>query len=707
MKGFKIGKKKKMPKLSARLIFIITTAIIYFLTSTSVITETYDLEVGDIPKVDIKAPKDIENQFATEQAKDEAIKHIADVYSYNSEVSVTAIKTIEEFFNTVISINKKYENSTSQEEEKQKNIEELKKSSKIANLSDEAYNTLAVSDVKDLEELKTFMLNSMEKLFDEVEIHEDKPEEIVLAQGIITTLFNNSRFSKNLKDVGMAVGYSQVKPSFFVDYEKTQKQKDEAKKAVKPVIIKKDQIIVKEGEPVSQIEIEILKELGLLNKDKSLRINLYATLLILVLGVMLMQWYYLKTIRWEIYKQYNKTVVINILTVIAVILSATLSMISPYLIPFACVPILMSILVDEKVSMTINILNVLIISIIINFNPSVMLIALLNAVYAPIVLKKIQQRNDILQSCLYLAVLNFVFAFAIGYVLSNHVVGIITQAAFAATASLISGILAIGMLPFLENIFDIVTNIKLLEMANPNSPLLKRLSMEAPGTYNHSVLVANLAEIAAEAVGANAVLARVASYYHDVGKIERSYYFKENQFSGENPHDKISPKLSSLIITSHVTDGIELAKKYGIPTVIQNIIGQHHGDSLVKYFYITMKNNSENPDDINEEDYKYKGPAPFTKEAGIIMLADSVEAAVRSIQNPTKEKIENMVDNIFKGKLSENQLDNCELTFRDLKIIKDSFLKVLKGIYHGRIEYPMDRLENKEKNNDTNRQQTK
>lgn len=702
MKGFKKAKKINMPKLSTRLVFIITTAIIFFIASTTIIPQTYDLEVGDIAKVDIKAPKDIENQFATEQARQEAVKHITDVYSYNGEVSVSAVKTIEEFFDTVIAINKKYETQSEKDGEVQKKkIDELKKQSKIANLSDETYETLVATDTKELEELKTFMINTIQKLFDEVKIREDTPQDLVLAQGMITTLLNNSRFSKNLKDVGMAIGYSQVKPNWFVDYEKTQEQKEQAEKAVKPVVIKKDQIIVKEGEPVSQNQIEVLKELGLLNKDKTLRINLYATLLTLVLGVMLMQWYYLKTVRGDIYLAYNKVLVINVLTIIGMILTTTLNIISPYLIPFACIPILISILVDARVSMTISTLNVIIISVIVKFNPSIILIALLNAVYAPIILKKIQQRNDILQSSLYLGILNFIFALAIGYTLSNHIAGVITQAAFTAVASVISGILAIGMLPFLENIFDIVTNIKLLEIANLNSPLLKRLSMEAPGTYNHSVLVANLAEVAAESVGANAVLARVASYYHDVGKIERSYYFKENQFGGENPHDKISPKLSSLIIISHVTDGVALAKRYGIPTVIQDIIAQHHGDSLVKYFYITMKNNSKNPEDVKEEDYKYNGPAPLTKEAGIIMLADSVEAAVRSIQNPTKEKIENMVDNIFKGKLSENQLDNCELTFKDLKIIKDSFLKVLKGIYHERIEYPMEKLKEEEKKDDT------
>lgn len=275
--------------------------------------------------------------------------------------------------------------------------------------------------------------------------------------------------------------------------------------------------------------------------------------------------------------------------------------------------------------------------------------------------------------------------------ISNNISGIVVDTGFSVLGALLSGVLALGFLPFFESSFDVVTNIKLLELSNPNQPLMKKLLMEAPGTYHHSMMVANLAEVAAEEVGGNPVVARIGAYYHDIGKTKRPYFFGENQMGKENPHNKITPNLSTLIIVSHTKDGVELAKEHNIPKVIQDIIEQHHGTTLVKYFYYTLKNSSENPDDVKEEDFRYPGPIPSSKEAAIIMLADGVEAAVRSITEPTKGKIEEMVNNIIKDKLYSDQLSNCDLTLKDIEIIRKCFLKVLNGIYHRRIEYPTEK----------------
>ncbi|MEG0772395.1 HDIG domain-containing metalloprotein [Clostridium sp.] len=696
--GYTSLRRVNFPKTKPYIIFLITVLLLYFTLSSSLITQKYDLAVGDIAKVSIKAPKDIEDGITTQKSIEEALRHVQDMYSYDGNVKKNALQSIESLFQIVIKVNKETVQIATQEQEKtseELQIEKVKKvmeQSPISNLSVENYNILVNLDDKQLDELSKFILDSVNEFFDTTVIYENKPQDIVLAQGVITATFNNSSFSKNIKDLGMAIGYTQVKPNYFIDHKKTEELRQEVTKNVKPVIIKKDQTIVNEGEPVTEAQIDILRTLGLLNKDKSFSLSLHISLLGMVVGILGLQWIYIKSKHESVYNNYSKIVVINLLTVIAVVLGRTMGIISPYIIPFACAPILLNILLDEKISVIVSVLNVVFISFLVKFSIDITLIALLNAIVVPIVLKRIQQRNDIIYSSLYVSIISVIFTAIIGYFLSTNTMEIAKKSLTTGISAIISGILAIGILPFLENMFDLVTNIKLLEISNPNHPLMKRLLLEAPGTYHHSVLVANLAEMAAESVGANPVLTRVSSYYHDVGKLERPYYFKENQIGIDNPHDNIEPSLSSLIILSHVDDGVKLAKKYGLPQIIIDVVGQHHGDSLVKYFYITMKNKSENPDDVKKEDYKYKGPAPASKEAAIVMLADSVEAAVRSIQAPTKEKIEVMVDNIIKGRLEENQLTNCDLTFKDVKNIREAFLKVLSGIYHERIEYPKEKV---------------
>ncbi len=398
----------------------------------------------------------------------------------------------------------------------------------------------------------------------------------------------------------------------------------------------------------------------------------------------------------------------------------------------------MTLLLDYKLAVVINTLNLVFVAIITGFSPQVIVLGIVNIIVACTSIKKVNGRNEVLQATLYMVIASTVVTLATGLLVSNNFKMIVSEVTFSILGALLSGIFAIGFTPFLESAFKIVTNMKLLELSNPNSPLLKRLLMEAPGTYNHSLMVANLAEVAAEEVDANPILARIGSYYHDVGKLKRpiffgenlmgrenphnrikptlsaqiiishakdgigSYYhdvgklkrpifFGENLMGRENPHNRIKPTLSAQIIISHAKDGLELAKEYKLPEIIQDIIIQHHGTTLVKYFYYTLKNSSDNPDEIKEEDFKYSGPIPSSKEATIIMLADSVEAAVRSIPMPTKEKIEEMVNNIFKDKLQSDQLINSDLTLRDIENIKKCFLKVLIGVYHQRVEYPKEK----------------
>lgn len=325
------------------------------------------------------------------------------------------------------------------------------------------------------------------------------------------------------------------------------------------------------------------------------------------------------------------------------------------------------------------------------FDIQVMMIGIVSSILASTLLKRMQQRNELLYTTVYIAIVSAIITVTTGMLISSDFMDVFIKSGISFIGGILSGVFAMGILPFLESTFNEVTVLKLLELSNPNSPLLKKLLMEAPGTYHHSILVANLAELAAEEVGANAVIARVGAYYHDVGKTERPYFFGENLMGMENPHNKISPNLSASVIISHVKDGLELARKHNLPRVIQEIIAQHHGNTLVKYFYYTMKNNSDNLEDIKEDDYRYPGPIPSSKEAGIVMLADSTEAAVRSIKEPNKEKVDEMINNIINDKLATGQLNNCELTLKDLDKIRKCFMSSLNGMYHERVEYPKEK----------------
>jgi putative nucleotidyltransferase with HDIG domain len=266
---------------------------------------------------------------------------------------------------------------------------------------------------------------------------------------------------------------------------------------------------------------------------------------------------------------------------------------------------------------------------------------------------------------------------------------ILDRLMFAGINSILSPVLTFGFLIFFERVFKISTDITLLELSDFNHPLLKELSSKVPGTFHHSVIIGSLAEAGAEAIGANSLLARVGAYYHDIGKILKPEYFIENQTSGKNKHDKLAPSMSTLIIISHVKEGVELAKKYNLPQNVIDFIQMHHGTTLVSFFYDkALRKRSPYRDQVREIDFRYPGPKPTTREVGIVMLADSVEASIRAMTEPTVPQMEGLIDSIVRNRLLEGELDECNLTMQEIAYIKKSFLKILVGIHHKRIKYP-------------------
>lgn len=678
-----VDKNAHKDKWKRIFLFTVTTLLVYFIIMTVVTPKRYNFNEGDIASVDIKAPRDVIDEEATSVREQEVADKVEKRFTLKNEVKIEASQNIKTFFDKLINL------KSSEIEEKDK-INELKKINSFK-LSDAQYKSLLDLNVDKDTELQWIALAAIDKAY-ENQIEEGNSYQIREAKSSVEEYLESQNLDRNIEDILKEMCDSLVNPNYFFDQAKTDEAIKEALKNVSKVMIKKNQTIVKEGEPITQRQITILTELGLVGEGISKDyIYTYIIIAFYVLFILILQYMYFKKERKEVLHNTKLVFLILLLNLLSLATTRIFTFVSLFLIPIACSPILITVFLDYKVSVIISSLNLMLIAVIVGFDPQIILVGIVGTIVASTSLRKISQRNDILYSTIYVAIAVSIVVLSSGILLSNNIKKIAFDMGLAALGAFISGILAMGLLPFLESSFSLVTNMKLLELSNPNSPLLKRLLMEAPGTYHHSVMVANLAEVAAEEVGANPMLARVGAYYHDVGKIKKPFFFGENQLGGVNPHDKISPSLSASIIISHVKDGLDLAKEYDIPSSISDMIVQHHGTTLVKYFYYTLKNNSDDPDSIKEEDFRYPGPKPQSKEAAIIMIADSVEAAVRSIKDPTFDKIENMVNNIVKDKLNSDQLNECDLTFRDLETIKNCFLKVLKGIYHHRIEYPKEK----------------
>lgn len=315
----------------------------------------------------------------------------------------------------------------------------------------------------------------------------------------------------------------------------------------------------------------------------------------------------------------------------------------------------------------------------------IFLFTLFSSLSAAWIVRKIERRSDMVMASFILAILNYVFVILIAVIFNDDIIQILRSAIAVAMNGLISGIFALGLLTPLEYLLNTASVFRLMELGDLNAPEMKKMSLLASGTFAHSGMVAQLAENACRAIGANALLARVGAYYHDIGKIEQSEYFTENQGNGENKHNSINPSLSVAVIKSHVKKGIERAHQLHLPEPVINIIAEHHGNSVIAYFYKEAKDKDPS---VRPEDFSYPGNPPSTRESGVVMLADTVEAACRSLEKPSVPRLEKFIQDLINGKIDHKQLDNCALTYGDIAKIKESFVMTLAAYYHSRIKYP-------------------
>ena len=395
----------------------------------------------------------------------------------------------------------------------------------------------------------------------------------------------------------------------------------------------------------------------------------------------------------NVYESLSLLTLLGLVVVVTLVFSILTAYLSGYLMPVAIGVLLITVIFGYKLAVLMNLNFALLVGFITGGDFVYLLVALTGGMVAIYAVSRLSQRSDLAKAGLYVAAINIV-VITTSFLLKGNLsmeYGFLKELGLALGAGvgngLFSSVVAIGLLPYLESAFGVTTAITLLELSSPNHALLRELLRKAPGTYYHSMMVCNLAEAAAESVKADPLLTRVGAYYHDIGKMKRPYFFSENQLSGENPHDKISPNLSALIIGAHVKDGLEYARKHRLPRVIQDIIRQHHGTSLISFFYhrAVEQNGADN---VSIENFRYEGPLPQSKEAAIITLADAVEAGVRSLSKPVGNRVELLIRRIIKDKLNDGQMDQCDLTLKELDQIGNAFIYIMSGIYHSRVEYP-------------------
>lgn len=359
---------------------------------------------------------------------------------------------------------------------------------------------------------------------------------------------------------------------------------------------------------------------------------------------------------------------------------------APAATPIAAAALLTGLLLSRRLSFVTAIVLGLIFGILNDFNFGLVIVQLFGCFTAIAGIKMVRARKDLITLGFKVALTNIVMVITVHFYLYGLTMKRLmwANAGYAALSGVASGLIVLIVLPYLETFFSRTTSIKLLELADFNQPLLKRLMMEAPGTYHHSLIMASLAEQCAESIGANALLSRVGAYYHDIGKLVKPDYFIENQQAAGNPHDPLSPTMSSLIVISHVKEGAELAKQYNLDKVIIDMIEQHHGTSVIHYFY--RRALEQNPD-TKPDDFRYPGPKPHSKETAILMVADAAEAASRAIDDPSPGRLRDTVESVINNKFTDGQFSECPITLRDLSKIAETLAQVLSGIHHARIEY--------------------
>ena len=671
------------------LFFILNTALL----SMDFLPDKVSLTVGQVSERDVVAPRTVSfvDEPRTRKLENEVLTGVANVYDLDTSAAVTAEDEVSRIFRAVRAVQADKTLKTPEER-----IARLKVNIAGA-LLEQTMTVLPLLSPAELEQMEDQARTILRKYL----YRGIRNEELENVRKQAVSDVEKTGFGESGVQALLGIIQPHLKPNFVLNPRETELRRQAALRKMEPIriTVKSGQIVVRRGEVVTDEQVQMMMELGLHRQQIGVaRILGLALYVLLIMGILLISF---QRFFPDIFADDRRLLLIGLVILLTLIIGRVGHFYSDFVTPIAVGPLLIAILVTPETALMISTTMALLFGLITEQNARVFSFVLLGSFAGVYSVAKFNQGYSLARAGLWVSVANVATIVTTGMIEEIGFRQILSESLMGAVGGIAAAILAIGVLPYLEQAFRITTSEKLLNLARPNHPLLQRLLLEAPGTYYHSILVGNLAETAADQIGADPILSRVGAYYHDVGKIQRPYFFVENQANMENPHTKLSPSLSTMIITSHIRDGLEFCREYKLPEVIADIVGQHHGTSLVSYFY-KQAAEGEHGECIIEEDFRYDGPKPQSREAALIMLADGCEAAVRAIGKPNMNRIENTVRRIINERLKDGQLNECDLTLRDLNIIGDIFIRVLCSTCHSRIEYPADAVRELERRRSRN-----
>ena len=641
------------------------------------------LEVGDVNPALIRAARTVKfvDPQETEQLGKQAAERVGDVYTVLEYAMADAQGRVDRAFQLLAE-------AKEDAEARRKSAAELHQ---IPGTRESTIRWALALGKERIDELRNDAAQIVREIMAQ-EIRLGHEEDLRRAEEAAAQAAKELRYDWRARNLLSAICQQAIQPNRKLDPLASEKAREEARNSVQPVertILVGDRVIDK-GEKVTPRHLAMFQALGLITPGLDYS-RILSSLILVCLGVLGMG-VYLYKYHPQLYYD-SRQLALLALMVLASLSALTLK--GPRtedlsMLTVTAGAMVIAALLNPQVAMMAAVVESVFVGLMGNSQLDIAILTLGSSLAGVACVSQIWPPSHWIRAMGILALINVGLISTVGWLGGSLSSELVRESLVGALFGLGAPLLAVGTVLLLQRPFGITSQIRLLELSNLNEPLLRRLQNEAPGTYGSSVIMANLAESAAEAVGADALLARVGSYYHDIGKLRRPYMFYENQrlLGVDNVHDRLAPSLSTLAIASHVKDGVELAKQYGLPPIIKDIIAQHHGTTLAAYFYRQALANREG-EKIPEEQFRYPGPKPQTKEAAIIMLADSVQAAVMSLTDPAAGRVKGMIREIIDDRLQDGQFDECDLTFRDLDTIANRFLKVLKGIYfHTRIEYP-------------------